>query len=90
MANLVLDKNVDCDTETDSKITDLNHEELENYKGIFYNNDEDKEILHEFGAHFSYKEMCMRLEKLKSEFIRLEYQNESLLAKEQNFFMSNF
>jgi hypothetical protein len=36
---------------------------LENYKGIYFNDDKDEEF-YEFGAHFKYNELCKRLENL--------------------------
>ncbi len=53
---------IDSDSETFEK-----NQDLENYKGIFYNIEENEEVLNEFGAHFSYKDMFKRLELLKTE-----------------------
>ena len=39
-------------------------EEIENYKGIYFNNDEKEEQRYfEGGAHFQYKDLCKRLER---------------------------
>ena len=39
----------------------------ENYKGIFYNEEEPEERYYEHGAHFQYKDLFRRLEKIKSQ-----------------------
>lgn len=39
-----------------------------NYKGIFYNEDEPEERYFEHGAHFKFKDLCRRLEMLKQSF----------------------
>ena len=38
--------------------------DMNNFKGIYFNETTDKKNF-EFGAHFSYKDMCRRLEKLR-------------------------
>jgi hypothetical protein len=38
-------------------------ENLENYKGIYFNDDKEEEF-HEYGAHFKYGDLCKRLESL--------------------------
>jgi len=41
--------------------------DLQNYKGMFYNEDTDLKYQDQItGAHFEYKDMCRRLNKLKS------------------------
>ncbi len=43
--------------------SEINIQKLKNYKGIhFYNN--EKEIFYEKGAHFSFKDICLKLNKL--------------------------
>jgi hypothetical protein len=47
-----------------SERQDLGDEEnLDNYKGIYFNDDKDEEI-YEYGAHFKYADLCKRLENL--------------------------
>lgn len=40
--------------------SDNTQDNLENYKGIHYDNQE-KEILYDYGAHFSFEEICKKL-----------------------------
>ena len=53
--------------ESDAEEIDFDNKDLFNYKGYFVENDiEDIEPkFFEYGAHFSYKELCKRLEILK-------------------------
>lgn len=44
--------------------------ELDNYKGIFYDNNCQEENFYEYGAHFSYVEICKKLEELRIENIK--------------------
>ena len=41
----------------------LNKENLNNYKGIYFN-DHNTQNYFECGAHFGYKDLCMKLERL--------------------------
>ncbi len=51
-----------------------NNKPLENYKGIYFNEDGDNRYTHEeTGAHFEYTNMCRRLEELGNQQRRLEY-----------------
>lgn len=43
--------------------SEISQANLNNYKGIHYENQE-KETYHEYGAHFSFKEICSKLTKL--------------------------
>jgi len=56
-----MEKDIHSDSDT---MQNLN-EDLENYKGVFYENNDKEEILFEYGAHFSYVEMYNRLEELR-------------------------
>jgi len=67
-----MENNIDSDSEA----YDINQNDLENFKGIFYNNDEQEENLYECGAHFSYKEMYNKLEKLQKEIEKIINQEE--------------
>ncbi len=46
--------------------SDISQENFNNYKEIHYENQE-KEAYHEYGAHFSFKEICSKLKKLLSQ-----------------------
>lgn len=56
--------------------SDISQENLYNYKGKHYEIQE-KETYYEHGAHFSFKELCSKLNKLlnqqKQESIKLFY-----------------
>lgn len=41
----------------------MTHENLKNYKGIHHQNDE-KPNYYEYGAHFSFKNICFKLNKI--------------------------
>lgn len=59
---------------------DLDCVDLQNYKGMFYNDDPGLKFQDETtGAHFEYKDMCRRLERLKGTL-----QKEYSTAKENN------
>lgn len=47
---------------------DIYHQVGENYRGIFYNQEEPEERYFEHGAHFQYNDLCRRLEKVKKAF----------------------
>jgi hypothetical protein len=62
MVKLVIDEiKIHSDSETDI----VDQENLANYKGYFHNEEESEEKYYEFGAHFPYKTLFSKLEKLK-------------------------
>lgn len=73
---------------SDSDTMENYNEDLENYKGIFYDNNDQEENLYECGAHFSYIQMCKKLEDLKKErekdFYREECELKSSLPVMKN------
>lgn len=71
-----------------SEITDSQRiDELENYKGIFYNEEEGQEQFYECGAHFSYKEIYEKLEKFQSEIKSYEEEKIKQKKKTVNLFI---
>jgi hypothetical protein len=60
----------------ESEITESQRQNLENYKGIFYNEEEDEgqEQFFEQGAHFSYPDMFKKLENFQQEIKSYEEQ----------------
>ena len=56
-----MDKQNELDNEEDLDCVDFN-----NYKGMFYDNNQEKYQDEITGAHFEYSDMCRRLRKLKS------------------------
>lgn len=67
MSQLLVDQNIEKheDSEDDDVIERDNIFKLNNYKGIFNNEESDGEQRYfEHGAHFPYKWLCMRLEEL--------------------------
>lgn len=63
MAQLLLNNNIviDSDFEEDNNV---DNEELLNYRGHFYN-EEEQERYFEYGAHFPYEYVCQMLEIIK-------------------------
>lgn len=62
MSPFVLEPNL-CNKE-DSEENVAQGEEVNNYKGLFYGDQEEEERYFDYGAHFPYKELCRRLEKV--------------------------
>lgn len=83
MAQLIVDKNLEYKNESDSE-SEENQEILENYKGIFYNDEEPREEFHECGAHFSYQDICQKLEIIKNNQSNNESRNNSKNQKSSN------
>jgi hypothetical protein len=54
-----------CETknEDDNEIEDEGDENLENFKGIYFNDDKEEQF-YEFGAHFKHSDLCKRLESI--------------------------
>ena len=71
--------------ESDAEEIDFDNKDLFNYKGYFVENDiEDIEPkFFEYGAHFSYQELCKRLEILKLIQIEEEKKNDKKEKKTQ-------
>jgi len=53
--------------DTDSEDHLCPKENANNYKGVFYNDDNEHKF-YEFGAHFQYEDLCNRLEYLRIAF----------------------
>jgi len=63
---------------------ELYHQVGDNYKGIFYNEEEPEERYYEHGAHFQFNDLCRRLEKVKKAFTGSRRDEHKELDKERN------
>ena len=79
--------------DNESEITDSQGVDLENYKGIFYQDEDEQkeedgqeEEFFECGAHFSYPEIIKKLEKLQEE-LKLIQEEEKQIQKENSKFI---
>jgi hypothetical protein len=43
---------------------DSNDEDLNNFKGVFYNDDDSEQRYYDYGAHFPYELLCFKLEEI--------------------------
>jgi len=63
---------------------DLDDIDFNNYKGIFYDESAEKYQDEETGAHFEYKDMCMRLNRLKRQIEIKELINKPPMSVNQS------
>jgi hypothetical protein len=68
--------------DNESEITESQRQDLDNYKGIFFNEEEEgQEQFYECGAHFSFPEMLKKLENLQKEI--KSYEEEKIKQKKK-------
>ncbi len=81
---------MDLSIPSDSDAMEKYNEDLENYKGIFYNNYDQEDVFYEFGAHFSYFQMYKRLEEIVKQIEKdsnreeSEIRSQSSIVKEES------
>jgi hypothetical protein len=86
MSQLIVDKNLEKkeDSEDEDFIERDNLHNLDNYKGIFCNEESEEEQRYfEYGAHFQYKWLVQRLEELSRAYSpRTNSLNETAIKNE--------
>jgi hypothetical protein len=86
MSQLIVNNNIEKleDSDDEDLIEQNNNNNLNNYKGIFGNDESEEEQRYfEYGAHFPYKWLCQRLEELsRAKTPRTNSPNETVIKNE--------
>jgi hypothetical protein len=60
MSKMLLSAQIDNQEDSEDNIAE--NDEVNNYKGLFHDEDEPEQRYYECGAHFSFKDLCRKLE----------------------------
>lgn len=62
MSRMIVDTKLENQEDSEDNLAD--NDDINNYKGIFNEEEEPEQRYYENGAHFSFKELCIKLESI--------------------------